>query len=241
MFLDKFYNINDEKISFAREQASNFAKQIADDFNPLHDVTAKRFCVPGDLLFALVLTKSGLQQNMSFTFSGMVTDESILTFPSEINESAAIVDDNGKEYMTVSTNGEKTTKASTIESLIRSYVEFSGHTFPDMLIKLMADKQVMINPARPMVMYESMSIHLDTVDVEEVSLQVSDTTLTVEGKRGQACLEFDLMSNGEVIGHGKKYMVLSGLRAYCQETIDTIVSDYHQKKVQYREQLAIAS
>ncbi len=241
MFLDKFYNISDEKISFSREQASSFAKQVADDFNPLHDIDAKRFCVPGDLLFALILSKSGLQQNMRFTFSGMVTDESVLTFPSNIDESAAIVDDNNKEYMQVEASGDKTTDIGVIESLVRSYVEFSGHTFPDMLIKLMADNNVMINPARPMVMYESMSIHLDTVAVSEVSLAVSDTQLTVEGKRGQACLEFDLVSDGKVIGHGKKYMLLSGLRPYCQDNIDEIVAQYNLKKADYREQLAVAS
>ena len=242
MFLDKFYNTDNGMVSFTREQASNFAKQVADDFNPLHDVNAKRFCVPGDLLFSLILAKSGLQQDMSFTFSGMVTEESLLSFPNDIEVAdAAVVDDNDKEYMQVSGSGEKTTEEKVIESLIRSYVEFSGHTFPDMLIKLMADKNVMINPARPMIMYQSMSIHLDTVDVEQVSLAVSDTTLTVEGKRGQACLEFDLVSNGNVIGHGKKYMVLSGLREYCQESIDKIVKEYHQKKADYRAQLALAS
>ena len=74
MFLEKFYNTNNDKVTFSRQQASNFAKQIADDFNPLHDIDAKRFCVPGDLLFSLTLARAGLHQEMTFTFSGMVTD-----------------------------------------------------------------------------------------------------------------------------------------------------------------------
>jgi len=234
MFLDSFFSTTDEKVVFSREQASAFAKQIADDFNPLHDIDAKRFCVPGDLLFSLVLAKSGLHKNMKFTFSGMVTEDIPLTFPKEISNEATIVDTAEKEYMNVTCDGDKTTDIQAIESLIRSYVEYSGHTFPDMLISLMKEKNVMINPARPMIMYESMDIHLDTLDFKSVSLRKSDETLTVDGKRGQACLAFDLVSGETVIGHGKKHMLLSGLRDYCQNTIDEIVDQYHQKKNEYR-------
>jgi len=36
-----------------------------------------------------------------------------------------------------------------------------------------------------------------------------------------------------VIGHGKKHMLLSGLREYNQETIDGIVEQYNQTKANY--------
>ena len=72
MFLRDFYNTPDHTISITAEQASTFAKEIAHDFNPLHDVDAKRYCVPGDLLFSLALEKYGLSQQMHFTFAGMV-------------------------------------------------------------------------------------------------------------------------------------------------------------------------
>ena len=92
----------------------------------------------------------------------------------------------------------------------------------------MKDNKVMINPARPMIMYESMSIHLDSLEFQEVSLELSSTTLEIDGKRGNACLSCDLVSQGKTVGHGKKFMLLSGLRDYCQETIDNIVSQYQQ-------------
>ncbi len=50
---------------------------------------------------------------------------------------------------------------------------FSGHTFPDILVKLMADNSVMINPARPMVMYQSMSIDLHTLTAENGHTKIS--------------------------------------------------------------------
>ncbi len=98
----------------------------------------------------------------------------------------------------------------------------------------MSENNVMINPARPMVMYQSMSIDLHTFDAESVTLQLAKTSLTIDGKRGDAWLEFDLLSNGEVIGHGKKHMLLSGLRSYEQETIDAMVNQYRESKISYQ-------
>jgi len=233
MFLDKYCTLANDKVIFSREQASNFAKQMADDFNPLHDEDAKRFCVPGDLLFSISLAKSGLSQEMTFTFSGMVTDGVELTFPNSIDKHAAIIDDNNKEYVTIDVNGEVTTNQETIKSLTQAYVAFSGHTFPHILVALMAENDVMINPARPMVMYESMSIHLDTLAFNNVELVLASSTLTIEGKRGKADLIFDLIADGKTVGHGKKHMLLSGLRPYEQKTIDGIIAVYNNKKSAY--------
>ncbi|TYK66043.1 DUF3581 family protein [Colwellia echini] len=234
MFIEKYCPINADKISFTREQGSDFAKQVADDFNPLHNIDAKRFCVPGDLLFSIIIAKSGLHKKMTFDFSGMVNDNIALTFPQKIDNSFDIKDDNDKTYLNVSVSGEATHNPELINALTKAYVDFSGHTFPDILVKLMFDNSVMINPARPMIMYQSMSIDLHTLDAKSVTLKLSKTSLTIEGKRGDAWLEFDLLSGDEVIGHGKKHMLLSGLRSYEQEVIDSMVNEYRESKANYK-------
>ena len=236
MFIENFYNTSNNKISFSRQQASDFAKKIADDFNPLHDEDAKRFCVPGDLLFSVILAKSGLNKEMSFNFSGMVASDVELTFPDKIIDSATVIDDKNKEYLSIKVAGENTNNPQVIDALTKAYVDFSGHTFPHLLVGLMAEHNVMINPARPMIMYQSMSIDLERFDVEEIELSLSKTSLTFEGKRGDAWLEFDLKSNGEIIGHGKKHMLLSGLREYCQDNIDDIVNRYNTSKAEFVQQ-----
>jgi len=233
MFIEQFCPIDSEKISFTRQQGSDFAKQVADDFNPLHNVEAKRFCVPGDLLFSVIIAKAGLHKEMSFNFSGMVSDNVALTFPNEIKKSFDLVDDKNKTYLTVEASGEKTHCPSLINALTKAYVDFSGHTFPDILVKLMAENNVMINPARPMVMYQCMEINLERLDINTLSLQLAQTSLTIEAKRGDAWLEFDLISEGEVVGHGKKHMLLSGLREYCQDNIDAMVKQYKNSKAEY--------
>ena len=233
MVLDKFCTVSNGKISFTRQQASSFAKQIADDFNPLHDEDAKRFCVPGDLLFSLTLAKSGLSQQMTFTFSGMVTDGIELTFEQQCQRKKVIVDENEKQYVAITSDGEKTTNTETITALTQAYVAFSGHTFPQLLVELMAQNNVMINPTRPMVMYESMSLNLDTLNFNHVDLMLVNTQLSIEGKRGTADLTFSLTSAGKTIGHGKKHMILSGLRPYEQDKIDQIISIYNEKKSNY--------
>lgn len=234
MFIEQYCPINDEKISFTRQQGSDFAKKVADDFNPLHNIEAKRFCVPGDLLFSVIIAKSGLHKEMSFNFSGMVNDSIALTFPNEIINNFDIVDSKNKTYLTVEASGEKTHSASLINALTKAYVNFSGHTFPDILVKLMTKNNIMINPARPMVMYQCMKISLERLDITTLTLKLAKTSITIEGKRGDAWLEFDLISEGKIVGHGKKHMLLSGLREYCQDSVDGMVAQYKNSKMAYR-------
>jgi len=233
MFIEQYCSIQNEQISFTRQQGSDFAKQVADDFNPLHNIEAKRFCVPGDLLFSIIIAKSGLHKEMSFNFSGMVGDGIALTFPNEIIDNCDIVDDKNKTYLSVEASGEKTHCTSLINALTKAYVDFSGHTFPDILVKLMTENNVMINHTRPMVMYQCMKINLERLDITTLTLKLAKTSLTIEGKRGDAWLEFDLVSDGEIVGHGKKHMLLSGLREYCQENVDTMVAQYNDSKIAY--------
>lgn len=231
MLIDQYYTEVDGKITFSRQQASDFAKQVADDFNPLHDIETKRFCVPGDLLFSLVLAKYGVSQHMRFHFSGMVTDEVTLNLPSSADQ-FAILGDSGKEYLNIERSGYNTINSTLINNLTRSYVTFSGHTFPHILMPLMEDQGVIINPARPMVMYQSMLIDLDRLDLEDIELELNQpkTTLTVNGKRGAVCLAFDLKVGDEVIGRGEKHMVVSGLMPFEKTYSDQIICDYNQRK-----------
>ena len=233
MIVNNFCSFANNKVSFSRQQASDFAKQIADDFNPLHNVDTKRFCVPGDLLFAVTLAKSGLHKKMTFTFSGMVAADIELNFPEEINDMAIIKDDNDKAYLNIQASGDRTTDQTVIQSLVDAYVGFSGHTFPHLLGELMANNNVMINPTRPMIMYESMSLSLDTLQAKDISLVLSGTSLTLNGKRANACLSFDLLSNNKVIGHGEKHMLLSGLREYCPDTWADLAEIYNNYKSSY--------
>jgi hypothetical protein len=230
MFINQYFSEEDQQVFYSRQQASDFAKKIADDFNPLHDIEAKRFCVPGDLLFATTLARAGLHQSMTFNFSGMVTDEVKLTIPTEINSKAEVKDNKGKEYLSIEASGEHTANQALIASLVTSYVGFSGHTFPHILVALMAEHNVMINPARPMIIYESMSIDLKRLDIDSLELTLASSSLSVEDKRGNARLEFDLLYQGEVVGHGLKRMVLSGLRPYDKTVMDAVVNDYNAWK-----------
>ncbi|TKB47696.1 DUF3581 family protein [Thalassotalea mangrovi] len=241
MFIRQYYHDSNDKVRFSRQQASDFAKNIADDFNPLHDIDAKRFCVPGDLLFSVILDKCGIHQNMAFTFAGMVTDANELNFPEKITTSAEVNDEQGKTYLAVAADGEHSRCETLIESLVRSYVAFSGDTFPNILGELMRKKSVMINPARPMVMYESMKLNLNSVDVKQVSLQfnASETDLNVDGKRGKVRLVFDIIAAGKVIGYGEKHMVLSGLREYDADVMDAVYQDYLAMKRAYHGQQVV--
>jgi hypothetical protein len=229
MILENYYRVKENRVLVSREQASAFAKQIANDFNPIHDVDSKRFCVPGDLLFSLVLNHFGLSQHMKFVFSGMVNDNIELIFPDSDASEITISGDNGKEYLHLERRGEITRDPSVIEKLIRIYVAFSGQAFPHILVPLMEEQGVMINPDRPLIIYESMEIHLDTLALQSPSLKPADRELDVRGKRGKVALSFTFEDQGRTVGHGIKKMVLSGLRPYDAQRMREVVADYRNR------------
>lgn len=236
MFLDDYYD-EDGALRVSRQQASDFAKKVAGDFNPIHDADAKRFCVPGDLLFSIVLNKYGLSQQMNFSFQGMVGDSVELNFPepATLPEDAPITisDNNGKDYLSIERKGDISLDEEMIKVLSCRYVEFSGQTFPHILVPLMAENHIMLNPERPMVIYESMHINIEKLDIINPQLELTNRTFKGDGKRGNVSLEFSIKSDGKVIGQGKKNLILSGLRSFEQENIDQLVESYSQRKLAY--------
>ncbi|MDF0533118.1 DUF3581 domain-containing protein [Shewanella sp. A32] len=229
MFLTNYFKKENNNIVISRKQASDFAKDIAGDFNPLHDEDAKRFCVPGDLLFALVLDKYGLSSKMQFRFEGMVGDAVPLHFPDACGEQVCIEDEKGKSYLKVSREGEQRYCEKQLEAFIRSYVAFSGLNFIHVLVPLMQEYQVMINPERPLVIYETMSFELDILAFEEMTLELVNKQLQVDGKRGDVLLEFALLSGEQQVGTGRKTMVLSGLRPYEQNGLNGMITEYQRR------------
>lgn len=230
MVLDHYYSGDEGGLSFTRQQASSFAKQIADDFNPLHDHDAKLFCVPGDLLFAVTLARYGLSQRMCFTFSGMVGDGIELHYKNVADNDLVLVDETGKSYLSIERDGDVTRKPLLINDFTRRYVEFSGKNFLQVLVPEMIREGIMINPDRPLVIYQSMSIDLQTLDIPEPSLDLEETRIQVEGKRGDVRMLFCLKSGDRVVGEGEKRMALRGLKPYDPASMQRLVESYEGYK-----------
>ena len=232
MFIDDFFSTPNDNVCFTREQGSRFAKEVADDFNPLHDADAKRFCIPGDLLFSVVLSRYGVNQHMEFTFSGMVVEDVELIFP-EPAEHLMIRDAQERDYLDIERGGDNSVDETLITNLTRNYVEFSGHTFPHVLEPLLAGENMMINPGRPMVIYVGMTIDLDRLDISNPVLEGGEHKIEINGKRGSVELVFNLVENGEVVGRGAKRMVLSGLKEYDKPAMDAAIAEYNDRKRDY--------
>lgn len=233
MFLDSFYSVENGQILISAQQASRFAKEVAGDFNPIHDPEAKRFCVPGDLLFALTLKKYGLSRKMAVTFSGMVGRDKPLIMPEKDEGEIEIKDDAGKVYTKVEHSGEVSHDEKIIEAIIRNYVAFSGHNFPFIMVPLMEKHKVMFNPKRPLVIYESMSFELDHLNLVNPELELVDTTLEANGKRGDAHFLFAIKDNGTVVGRGDKKLIVSGLMPYDSDMMSAMVEEFNQLKANY--------
>jgi len=240
MFLKQFYETHNNSIRIAAHQASTFAKEIAHDFNPLHDADAKRFCVPGDLLFSLVLEKYGLSENMHFIFSGMVGDGVLLNFPDTDANQIDVTDHQGKTYLQIQRSGRINHDRAMLETLIRDYVAFSGQNFPYVLVPLLEKENVMFNIDRPLVIYESMTLNMRQIEIRQPRLEMLEPTMEVNGKRATAYLHFQIRSGDEVVGSGFKKLAVSGLREYEAEPMQAFVDGYLARKHSYLANLADA-
>lgn len=232
--IEHYFAMNGDALSFTRPHASQFAKSVAGDFNPIHDIETRRFCVPGDLLFAVVLHLHGVSKSMEFEFLNMVGDGDLLQAKTR-QDGLVLSGSAGKEYLDVSIAGESSKNAEFAKTLTSAYVQFSGKTFPYLLVDLMRKHEVMINPSRPLVIYKSMSIQLDRLDVEKVKLNYSESSLFIVGKKAEVILCFDIYHGEDKIGKGNKKMLLGGLRQYDQAVIDVLVNDYQDTKNRYLE------
>lgn len=233
MYLDDFHSINQNIVNITPEQASRFAKEVSGDFNPLHNPEAKKFCVPGDLLFSLILSHFGLSQVMSFHYTGMIGRNVDLIFPKKIANNFTLSDNKGKNYLTLEQSGSSSKNEALIENFSRSYVAFSGHSFPHILVPLLKSKQVMINPARPMVIYESMGFEFNHLSIKSPMLKLAQSHLEVTGKRGSVRINFDIMDGNSNVGKGFKTMIISGLRPYNQQEMDNLIALYEDSKQSY--------
>lgn len=232
MQLEEFYDAAGDRVSFTREQGSRFAKGVAGDFNPMHDVDSRRFCIPGDLLFAVLLSRYGVSERMDLQFSDMVADGVELVLPAPA-PSLGICDTEGREYLRLERGGAVTDEAALIAALTLNYVQFSGHTFPHLLQPLLAAQRVMINPQRPMVIYQSMSLQLDSLDIAAPTPESDHSELLLEGRRGAVTLAFQLVAQGAVVGRGCKRIALGGLRDYDAAAMSHAVADYAARKQAY--------
>lgn len=233
MFLDPYHTQTDTHLHISAQQASDFAKRIAGDFNPIHDVEARRFCVPGDLLFALVLSRFGLCHHMDFHFRNMVGDGTPLCFHEPDGGGLQVLDDERKCYLEVACEGDCTRDPAVIEAFSRCYVAFSGKNFPHVLKPLLEEKGVMFNPRRPLVIYDSMGFTLERLDLRQPRLELVESSLDVKGKRGDVLLQFRISDGGEPVGQGSKKLVVSGLCDYDAAAMDEIVAEFYRLKAAY--------
>ncbi|HDZ9458220.1 TPA: DUF3581 domain-containing protein [Vibrio cholerae] len=241
MFLTAYHSNQQHQFQFTRQQASHFAKLVAGDFNPIHDEDSKRFCVPGDLLFAVLLQKEGISQKMRFDFSGMVSDGVALHIENKCQRESAVVDASGKEYLHMSREGEVNHNPAFIEHVVTSYVQFSGMNFPHIMVPLMEEQQMMINCQRPLVIYESMEVEFTRLDLTHPEVEFAGATFDVDGKRGLVTLNFVFKDKGQVVGKGLKRMVASGLKPYDQAEIDDLVNRFNERKETFLSQIEQAA
>ncbi|MFT6877623.1 MAG: hypothetical protein ACI9XK_003167 [Granulosicoccus sp.] len=252
MKISDYFLEDGNAVYFEEAQASRFAKNVAGDFNPIHDPGSRRFCVPGDLLFTVLLSRYGVASNTTVEFSGMLDGKTRMLLPQTSDDAIDIVDSRDRALMSLRQTGVRFVNHAFIEQLCHAYVKFSGQTFPDILVPLMQSADVMINPDRPLVIYKDMTISFNDSandlfhagvsgqlkDLHQpigdrLSLISSSNDIEVNGRKGGVRLSFSIEADGQQIGAGEKNMVLGGLREYDDQAMMAIVDQYNTWRREY--------
>lgn len=253
MDLSRYFVQEGDAIHFEESQASAFAKGVAGDFNPIHDPGTKRFCVPGDLLFSVLLHRYGAASKTCVQFSGMLDGGTRMMLPAQASDVMHITDARERALLSLFQEGKRYKDLTFVGALCEAYVKFSGQTFPGILVPLMKQAAVMINPERPLVIYKDMTIDLNTAaealfSVDEdgltgklkepldgsLTLQPGDHDISVNGRKGMVSLRFNIEAFGQRIGSGEKNMVLSGLREYDDAAMQAVVDMYNARRSGYK-------
>ena len=242
------------RLGFDETRASAFAKGVAGDFNPLHDPGDRRFCVPGDLLFATLVEHYGLHRETSIGFANMVDADAALTLPALAAGAGAVhvADARGREALVFFVAGDPLVGNEAARrgarAIVLECVRFSGRTFPDILVPLMRERGVMVNPERPLIIYKDMAIRIDAgVALDGVAgarLVDGAHELAVNGRKGTAILRFEILEGdgeaddgprGRRLGEGEKHFVLGGLREHGAEAMAGIVAEYATRRARWAE------
>ena len=221
-------------VRFAERDASRFAKGVAGDFNPIHDPGSRRFCVPGDLLFGVLLHRYGAFAESAVRFAGMLDAEVELALPAALeNEAVHLVDPRGREVLSFHGAGGEVGGRDFAARLAHEYVRFSGRTFPEILVPLMREAGMMISPERPLVIYKDMAFSIEAAPDGPIELSLADADLTLAGKKGVARLRFEIAAGGARIGEGEKNLVLGGLRPFDETAMASVVETYEARRRQF--------
>ncbi|HEY5715674.1 MAG TPA: DUF3581 family protein, partial [Psychromonas sp.] len=103
-----------------------------------------------------------------------------------------------------------------------------------LLMPLMKKHNVMFNPARPLVMYNSMSFEFDNLSLDNpVNVKLADTYFEVEPKRANNFLHFDIADGERAIGRGIKKLVIAGLKPYEHDLITAFSDAYEARRAAF--------
>ncbi|MFO7858128.1 MAG: DUF3581 family protein [Ectothiorhodospiraceae bacterium] len=233
MLIDTYNYPDEDGVKVSAKQGCRFAKEVAGDFNPIHDAEARRFCVPGDLLVAMVLRRQGLVPQMRVRFRGMVGADVPLVFQDDSSEQVRMTDAQGRTFVEVEQAGTPIKDPERIDAFTRQYSAFSGRTFPELLEPLLREHGVMFNPDRPLVFYDSVNLTLDATPGTSPELSLADSELEVAGRRADAHLTFTITNGGRTIGRGTKTAVVSGLQAWDEARMQDVLARYRARCEQH--------
>lgn len=215
MDISEYYDCIDGEIHFNDLKASQFAKNVSNDQNPIHDHDNKNYCIPGDLIFSMCADVLGLGSETDLYLHHPIGKNSSILIKEAKDGFYLGRDQSGIKIFTYRKNGETTDICDT-GNFLNCFARVTETLFEDAIHPQLKQKGLMINPSSPSVVLTSISIRKSENSKPVHKIKPDESVATGNVKRAKVTAKYtmnDLYDNS--IGEARKTLFISGLREYC--------------------------
>lgn len=219
--------IGNDVFRFIPTACSAYARNVAKDFNPIHSHLAKKYCVPGDLIFALITEMHGAHNYMRVDFLNRVGAECKLFFDTK-RIALALLDVDKKLYAELATAGDKSVCPKRLKTVSNVVVSCTSGYFPYKLIDNLREENVMLSIRRSMVMLKSIEVELRNIhSASSLVAKYQSSGLELSGKRGEVKVYFQLFDDdGISVGFVTKTVLIIGIEKFNDKASKQYLDDY---------------
>ena len=210
-------------VGISNNNVSKFAKEICNDFNPIHSNKKSKPIVPGDLFVVLFLLSNGLYKRTIIEFKKIsypiqkfiITKSSILNSKNESVVNFTLKDDIVADSNSIFLSG-----------FLREFCKISGTIFAQELEPIFIKYRKMPNPQKPRMLYESTQINLDkeiiNLKVDFVQIKFLEPNVIILENQATVNFQILVLQSGRTIGLITKTLFCTNLEEYTQEKYEEL-------------------
>lgn len=207
--------LDDSLFKFNAVACDAYARNVVKDFNPIHNHLAKNYCVPGDLIFALMVERGGVHGSMRMDFLNRVGKDSEYIFVSG-KAGMALLDRGNKVQAQLIGSGDASVCVKCISAVSDAVLSCTSSYFPYKMMRSLRAENLMLSGCRSLVILKSIEVNVSDLHfASDLTAVFCSSSLRHSGRRGTIDAHFQLVGgNGQVLGQVIKTALIIGIERF---------------------------